>query len=81
MQSVNAARGFRYLVSSECRRPQEEAIVPLHQECSSNHVHEKFDSHVLSIEHGIEEKVLVKRFAALEALARERYRSNCIGTS
>ncbi len=40
----------------------------LHEECGSTHVHEKFNSHILSIEQGLEERVLVERIAALKAL-------------
>ena len=38
------------------------------QECGSNHVHEDFESQVLTVEHGLEDKVLVERFVALQAL-------------
>ena len=38
------------------------------RESCSNHVHENFDSQVLTIENGLEEKALVERFSALKAL-------------
>ena len=38
------------------------------QRCGSNHVHEDFDSQILAIESGLEEKALVERFSALKAL-------------
>ena len=66
VQSVNAQVDSAILFPPN---PEEVAKRRSHQQvCASNHIHEDFDSEVLTIESGLEERALVERFSALKAM-------------